>query len=60
MILFRDGAYIGELFNDKLIKIQKAINEYNYLQLKDFSDEEIKNISTIGLIEEIVIKDIRE
>lgn len=55
MILFRDGAYIGELFNDKLIKIQKAINEYNYLQLKDFSDEEIRTISTIGLIEEIII-----
>ena len=42
MRLFRDGESINKYFGICYDNLRKKISEYNYIQLKDFSDDEIK------------------
>ena len=55
MNVFESGSNITELFNRKLKIIQRKLNEYDYKQLRDFSEDEIQAISDMGYIENIAI-----
>lgn len=55
MNVFESGTNIAELFSRKLESIKRKLNEYDYKQLSDFSDDEIQAISDIGYIENVVI-----
>lgn len=55
MRLFRDGESINKYFGICYDNLRKKISEYNYIQLKDFSDDEIKSITQFGKIDEVII-----
>lgn len=55
MRLFKDGESINKYFEMCYGRLRKEISEYSYIQLKDFSDDEIKSIALSGEIEELII-----
>lgn len=55
MILFRDGERINKYFGFLYDELRKTISEYNYIQLKEFSEDEIKAVAQSVEIEEIII-----
>lgn len=55
MYVFESGSNITELFNRKLESIKRKLNEYDYKQLRDFSEDEIQAISNMGYVENIVV-----
>jgi len=55
MKLFKNGEKISKYFDLCYDKLRKIISGYNYVQLKDFSDDEIKTISRFGELNEVII-----
>lgn len=55
MKLFRDGESINKYFGSCYEKLREKISEYNYIQLKEFSDDDIASIAQFGEIEEVII-----
>ncbi len=55
MNLFQEGRNINEVFNGKLEIIKKKLYEYDYKQLKEFSNDEIEAMSMLGLVEDVII-----
>lgn len=55
MKIFREGEYINKYFGICYERLRKKIAEYSYIQLKDFSDEEIKSFAQLGEIEEVIL-----
>lgn len=55
MKIFREGEHIDKYFRVGYDKLRKKIAEYSFIQLKDFSDEEIKAVAQIGEIEEVIL-----
>lgn len=55
MRLFKDGESINKYFGVCYNKLREKISEYSYIQLKDFSDDEITAIADFGNINEVII-----
>ena len=55
MQLFQEGRNISEVFDESLKKISRKLSEYDYKQLKEFSDDEIAAIASIGMVENVLI-----
>ncbi len=55
MFLFETGTNISELFEKNHNLISAKLEEYDYRQLKEFSDEDVENISKLGCVEQVVI-----
>lgn len=55
MRLFRDGESINKHFGLLYEKLRKTISEYSYIQLKDFSEDDIKAIAQFGEIDELIV-----
>lgn len=55
MNLFQEGRNVREIFEVNLRAIERKLSEYDYKQLREFSADEIETISSIGLVENVVI-----
>lgn len=55
MRLFKDGESINKYFEMCYGRLRKEISEYSYIQLKDFSDDEIRAMAQYGEIDEVII-----
>ena len=55
MFLFETGTNISELFEKNHNLINAKLEEYDYRQLKEFSDEDVENISKLGCVEQVII-----
>lgn len=55
MKIFREGEHINKYFGECYDKLRKEIAEYSYIQLKDFSDEEVEALAQLGKMEEVIL-----
>lgn len=55
MKIFEEGQNVLTLFEKQKSNIVKKLSEYNYKQLRDFSDYDVSAIANIGVLEQVIV-----